>query len=92
MKNQINIKTAFGVVIISLLSAFLAGALVLAIGIDSESPQQPKQPFTFLSFIIGQSCMIIPLFWFLKSKNESILISLRLKSITPEKILSTIYK
>ena len=91
MKNQINIRTAFGVVIISLLAAFLTGALFLALGIDSESAQEPQQPFTFLSFIIGQSCMVIPLFWFLKLRNESIFINLRIRFIKLHSVLSTIY-
>ena len=91
MKDQINIRTAFGVVIISLLAAFLTGALFLALGIDSESAQEPQQPFTFLSFIIGQSCMVIPLFWFLKLRNESIFINLRIRFIKLHSVLSTIY-
>ena len=44
MKSTLNIKTAFGIVIASLFSAFFAGALVLGIGLSN--PEEPQQTYT----------------------------------------------
>ena len=68
MKKTLSTRLAFGIVIASLFSAFFAGALVLAMGLSNS--EEPKQAYTFISFIIGQGFMLVPLLWFLISKKE----------------------
>jgi len=88
MNNSFSIQTALGIVIISILSAFIAGGLVLGIGLSN--PESSQKYYTFISFIIGQGFMIIPLLWFLKSKQEPILKRLRLNSISYDTLIQTI--
>ena len=89
MNNTLSIRAAFGIVIASLFSAFLAGALVLGIGLSNSD--LPQQPYTFASFIIGQGFMLVPLLWFLKSRKESIVKRLRLRPIKFDLMTSTTY-
>ena len=89
MKNTLTIKTAFGIVIASLFSAFFAGAIVLGIGLSN--PEEPQKTYTFISFIIGQGFMLVPLFWFLRSRKEPIAERLRIRFVSSDVIISTIY-
>ena len=89
MKNTLTIKTAFGIVIASLFSAFFAGAVVLGIGLSN--PEEPQKIYTFISFIIGQGFMLVPLFWFLRSRKEPIAERLRIRFVSSDVIISTIY-
>ena len=89
MKNTLTIKTAFGIVIASLFSAFFAGAVVLGIGLSN--PEEPQKTYTFISFIIGQGFMLVPLFWFLRSRKEPIAERLRIRLVSSDVIISTIY-
>ena len=89
MKNTLTIKTAFGIVIASLFSAFFAGAIVLGIGLSN--PEEPQKTYTFISFIIGQGFMLLPLFWFLRSRKEPIAERLRIRFVSSDVIISTIY-
>ena len=88
MKDTLSPRVAFGIVIASLLSAFFAGAIVLGIGLSN--PDSPQQFYTFISFIIGQGFMLVPLLWFLKSKKEPIVERLRLKPIKINLVTATV--
>ena len=89
MKSTLTIKTAFGIVIASLFSAFFAGAVVLGIGLSN--PEEPQKTYTFISFIIGQGFMLVPLFWFLRSRKEPVAERLRIRFVSSDVIISTIY-
>ena len=80
MNTSFSIRTAFAIVILSLLSAFLAGAVVLGIGLSSPEPYQKF--YTIISFSIGQGFMLVPLVWFLIYKKKSLIISLRLNPVS----------
>ena len=89
MKNTLTTQTAFGIVIASLFSAFFAGAIVMGVGLSN--PEEPQQTYTFISFIIGQGFMLVPLLWFLRSRKEPIAERLRIRFISSDIIISTIY-
>jgi|TARA_B100000029_G_scaffold110329_1_gene102185 hypothetical protein len=80
MNNTFSIRAAFGIVVVSILSAFLAGGIVLGIGLSN--PDSSQKFYTFISFIIGQGFMLVPLFWFLISRKEPLLKRLRLNHIS----------
>ena len=82
-----NTRTAIGIVLASLLSAFISGALILAIGLTR--PESSQKFYTFLSFIVGQSFMIVPLVIYLYNKNEQLLYILRIRSISLETAIAT---
>lgn len=88
MNKSFSIRAAFGIVVISILSAFLAGGLVLGIGLSK--PESSQKFYTFVSFIIGQGFMIVPLLWFLISNKEPIFKRLRLNPVSPNIIITTI--
>ena len=64
MKNTITTQTAFIIVFLSIISAFSTGGIVLWIGMRYAESYQKL--FTFISFIIGQGLMIVPLVLYLK--------------------------
>ena len=80
MNNTLSIRTAFGVVILSVLSAFLAGGLVM--GIATSLPDSSKKIYTYISFFIGQGFMLVPLGYFLVSRQQPILKRLRLRKVS----------
>lgn len=80
MNNTFSIRAAFGIVVISILSAFLAGGVVLGIGLSN--PESSQKFYTFVSFIVGQGFMICPLLWFLSKRKQPIFKRLRLNPIS----------
>ncbi len=86
--NPFSTKVAFSLVFASLFSAFFAGALVLGIGLNSSTSSQKF--YTFLSFIIGQGFMLLPLIWYLITKKRSLLATLRLNLVSTDILKSTI--
>ena len=88
MNSPFSIQAALGIVALSILSAFIAGGLVLAVGLSN--PDSSQKLYTFLSFIIGQSFMVIPLLWFLKSRQQPIFKQLRINPISKETLVFSI--
>ena len=86
MKNTITTQTAFIIVFLSIISAFSTGGIVLWIGMRYAESYQKL--FTFISFIIGQGLMIVPLVLYLKYKNIPVLSSIRLNTIKYNTIIS----
>ena len=87
MKKPISVKIAFSIVFISLISAFFAGALVIGIGLSQSSSSQ--KIYNLLSFVIGQSFMLLPLLYFLTIKKEPILNRLRIRAVEKDVIVYT---
>jgi len=88
MKKSIKVKPAFIITILSLLTAFLSGGVVLWIGMSFSETHQKF--FTFISFIVGQGFMVIPLMIYLQYNQIPILESIRLKPINYDIIIYTI--
>ena len=88
MNNTFSIRAAFGIVVVSILSAFLVGGVVLGIGLSN--PDSPQKIYTFISFILGQGFMLVPLFWFLISHREPLFKRLRLTPIPRQTALFTL--
>ena len=79
MKKPLTTKIAFSIVFISLISAFFAGALVIGAGLSQPDSQQ--KIYNLLSFVVGQSFMLLPLLYFLIIKKEPIIDRLRIRAI-----------
>ena len=77
MKNRSETKTALIVVFLSIFSAFLAGGIIVWVGTSYAKSHQ--KIITFISFIFGQSLMIVPLVLYLKIKSFPIFNSIRFK-------------
>ena len=88
MNNMLSIRAAFGIVIISILSAFLAAGMVIGLGLSN--PDSPQKFYTFISFIIGQAFMLVPLIWFLIHKKQPVIKRLRLNSVPNEILYLTV--
>ena len=86
MKNISETKTAFVIVFLSIVSAFLAGGIISWFGMSYAESHQ--KIFTFVSFIIGQSLMVVPLIAYLKFKNLPLFNSIRFKILKLETIKS----
>ena len=79
MRNVFTVRTAFIIVSLSIVSAFITGGIVLWFGMRYAENHQKL--FTFISFIVGQGLMMVPLIIYLKYKNLPIFSSVRLKTI-----------
>ncbi len=77
MKNTSEVKTAFIIVFLSIISAFLAGGIITWLG--SGYAQSYQKIITFISFIIGQSLMVVPLIFYLNIKKLPFFSSIRFK-------------
>ena len=80
-------QAAFAVVFISIFSAFLSGGIIVSLGL--YFPEYSQKTFTFISFIVGQSFMLIPLISFLISKKEPLIKRLRINPVSLETIKLT---
>ena len=83
MKNISETKTAFIIVFLSIISAFLTGGLITWLGISYAESHQ--KIITFISFIVGQSLMVVPLIVYLKLKKLPLFHSVRFKILTYNK-------
>jgi len=88
MKNISETKTTFIIVFLSIISAFLAGGIITWFGTSYAESHQ--KIITFISFIVGQSLMVIPLIIFLKFKKRSFFHSVRFKILEYSTIKSII--
>jgi len=88
MKNMSETKTAFMIVFLSIISAFLTGGIITWFGVGYAESYQ--KIITFISFIVGQSLMVVPLIVFIKFKNLSLFHSIRFKFLKYSTIKSII--
>ncbi|MAI86990.1 MAG: hypothetical protein CMF99_07570 [Candidatus Marinimicrobia bacterium] len=84
MKTISEPKTAFIIVFLSILSAFLTGGAITWFGVSYAESHQ--KIITFISFIVGQTFMIVPLIVFLKFKKLPLFHSVRFKVLKYSKI------
>ena len=80
MNNVISIGAVFGIVILSVISAFTLGGMIM--GISASSPEQTNKLYIYISFFLGQGIILIPPIYFLTVKQKPILNSLRVNSIS----------
>ena len=88
MKTTSEPKTAFIIVFLSILSAFFTGGVITWFGVSYAESHQ--KIITFISFIVGQTFMIVPLIVFLKFKKLPLFHSVRLKVLKYSTIKSII--
>jgi len=84
MNNVISIGAVFGIVILSIISAFTVGGLIM--GISASSPEQTDKLYIYISFFLGQGIILVPPLYFLTIKQRPILESLRIKMVSLETI------
>jgi len=80
MNNVVSIGAVFGIVILSVISAFTLGGMIM--GIYASSPEQTNKLYIYISFFLGQSIILIPPIYFLTAKQKPILKSLRINSVS----------
>ena len=57
MNNVISIGGVFAIVILSVLSAFTVGGIIM--GVTASSPEQINKLYLYISFFIGQGVILI---------------------------------
>ena len=88
MSNLVGIRGVIGVVILSVISAFLVGGIIISI--FSSTPNQTDKVYLYLSFFLGQGVMVLPPIYYLNFKKKSIFDSFRIKSISFNTIINSI--
>ena len=80
MRKVIRIKEVIGVVILSVISSFCIGGIIM--GIFSPSQNQTDKIYLYLSFFLGQGVIILPPMYYLSFKKRSIIDSFRFRPIS----------
>ena len=88
MSNLIGIRGVIGIVILSVISAFLVGGIIM--GIFTSTPNQIDKVYLYLSFFLGQGVIILPPIYYLYFKKKSIIDSFRIKPISINTIMNSI--
>ena len=84
MNNVISIGAVFGIVVLSVISAFTVGGLIM--GISTSSPEQTDKLYIYISFFLGQGIILAPPIYYLTIKQRPILESLRIKMVSLDTI------
>ena len=80
MNNIVGVGGVVGVVIISVISAFFVGGIIM--GLFASSPDQINKVYLYISFFFGQGIIILPPIYYLNIKKKPILNAFRIKSIS----------
>ena len=88
MNNVMSIGTVFAIVILSVISAFMVGGIIM--GVSSSSTEEIEKLYLYISFFIGQGVILIPPIYFLTIKEQPIFESLRIKTISLPTIKNTL--
>ena len=88
MNNLIDIRGVIGVVILSVISAFLVGGIIMSM--FSSTPNQTDKVYLYLSFFVGQGVIILPPVYYLNIKKKSKIDSFRINQTSFNTIINTI--
>ena len=88
MKNAMSIGTVFAIVILSVISAFTVGGVIM--GFSASSPEKVNKLYLYISFLIGQGIILVPPIYFLTIKKQPIIESLRIKVVSMQTIKNTL--
>jgi len=80
MNNVISIGAVFGIVILSVVSAFTVGGMIM--GISASSPEQTDKLYIYISFFLGQGIILVPPLYYLTVKKKPIFQSLRINLVS----------
>ena len=80
MNNVISIGAVFGIVVLSVVSAFIVGGMIM--GISASSPEQTDKLYIYISFFLGQGIILVPPLYYLMVKKKPILQSLRINLVS----------
>ena len=80
MNNVISIGAVFGIVILSVVSAFTVGGIIM--GISVSPPEQIDKLYIYISFFLGQGIILVPPLYYLNIKQRPVLESLRIKKVS----------
>jgi len=84
MNNVVSIGAVFGIVILSVISAFIVGGMIM--GISASSPEQTDKIYIYISFFLGQGIILVPPLYYLTIKKKPILQSLRINLVSIQTI------
>ena len=88
MNNIVGIGGVVGVVIISVISAFFVGGIIM--GVFASSPDQVDKIYLYISFFLGQGIIILPPIYYLNIKKKPILNAFRIKRISTNTLKSSV--
>ena len=84
MNNVVSIGAVFGIVILSVISAFIVGGMIM--GVSASSPEQTDKLYIYISFFLGQGIILVPPLYYLTIKKKPILQSLRINLVSIQTI------
>ena len=88
MNQTLTVKNAFGIVLVSILVAILAGSVPFFFS-TTFLPEENTRTTSLLSLFFGQAFMIVPLLLFLHLKKEPLAQRLRLRPVSTTVLSAT---
>jgi len=88
MNQTLTVKNAFGIVLVSILVAILAGSVPFFFS-TTFLPEENTRTTSLLSLFFGQAFMIVPLLLFLHLKKEPLAQRLRLQPVSTTVLSAT---
>jgi membrane protease YdiL (CAAX protease family) len=80
MSDLIDIKGVIGIVILSVISAFLVGSII--IGAFTSPHDEIHKLYLYISFFLGQGVIVVPPIYYLNYKKQSLIKSFRIKIVS----------
>ena len=90
MKQTLSVRFLFVMVLLSVLSALIAGSIFGTMDLSILSGANPGLT-TYLAMFIGQGFLIVPVFFYLKRKKFNLIDSFRLNVVSKEIIYTTFF-
>ena len=88
MNNVMSIRSVFSIVVLSVISAFTVGGIIM--GVSASFPEDINKFFLYISFFIGQVIIIVPPIYYLIIKKQPIFKSLRINTVSLPTLKNTL--
>lgn len=89
MNQTLTTRSAFALILISILLAFLSGSIVLGLG-NSFLPDSSERPLVYLSLLLGQAVMLVPLLFYLWANRLPIRERIRFYPVSKQTVIATL--
>ena len=89
MNQTLTTRSAFALILISILLAFLSGSIILGLG-SSFLQDSSERPLVYMSLLLGQVVMLVPLLFYLLANSQPIKVRIRFYPLSKQTVIATL--
>ena len=89
MNQTLTTRSAFALILISILLAFLSGSIILGLG-SSFLQDSSERPLVYMSLLLGQVVMLVPLLFYLWANRLPIKERIRFYPVSKQTVMATL--